>query len=305
MLLAPDLLNFFGSDGLVSVSSIHQYEHGPRFSIFFLLPASNSMVICIFSLLVLVSIMVMVGLYTRLNLVILFLCLVSFHHRNVLIFNSGDTLLRVLGFILIFSPAGDMFSLDYLRRRVKSACYPDQWNLIDSGWSKRLLQLQIAAVYCQSVFAKLSTETWWNGTAVYYTSRLEEFSRFQIPFVFDHLWTCNILTWGTLVVEFSLFTLIWIREFRYYVLFAGVLLHIGIDLSMNIPLFEYIMIASYIIFVEPQHLRPSIDLISAAFANALRTVVKASHRIILVVKTDYSNKHEANPPSNFDAPSAK
>ena len=35
--------------------------------------------------------------------------------------------------------------------------------------------------------------------------------------------------------------LVWVRELRYWVLLGGVLLHVGIDYTMNIPLFGFIM----------------------------------------------------------------
>ncbi|MNT70315.1 hypothetical protein D3C72_2086830 [compost metagenome] len=35
----------------------------------------------------------------------------------------------------------------------------------------------------------------------------------------------------------------WLKDLRYWILLAGVGLHIGIEITMNIPLFEWIMIA--------------------------------------------------------------
>jgi len=254
-----DLLTFFGPDGLVSISAVRQWHPEDRFSLLFLLPANNASVIGLFIVLMLAALCVTVGLFTRLSLIILFICLISFHHRNWAIMNSGDTILRIQGFILIFSPAASMFSLDYLRQKRKSVAI-NQWEFQTSIWTQRLLQLQIAAVYCQAFWSKIVSESWWNGTAVYYVSRLEDYRHFPVPFLFDNPFVCKLLTWGTLVIELSLWTLIWFKKLRYFVLIAGVLMHLGIDWALNIPLFSYAMIAMYVNFVPPQYLKRILSL---------------------------------------------
>jgi predicted DCC family thiol-disulfide oxidoreductase YuxK len=59
-----------------------------------------------------------------------------------------------------------------------------------------------------------------NGLAIYYSSRLIEFYRFPTPYIFEHLWTIKLMTWGTLVIEFALGALLWIKELRYWILLA-------------------------------------------------------------------------------------
>ncbi|MBS1955562.1 MAG: HTTM domain-containing protein [Cyanobacteria bacterium SZAS-4] len=247
---APELLNYFGPNGLVSVATIEQFEHGPRFSLLFLQPNSEPFVIAIYAILLLSSLTVTIGLFTRPSLIILFVCLISFHHRNVAILHSGDTLLRLFTFLLIFSSAGKMFSFDN-----RTTSLTDQWKIRSDCWPQRLLQLQLAAVYCATFMARTVGQTWWDGTAVYYASRLEAFQRFPMPYVFDHLWTCQFLTYTTLLVELALFTLVWFKKTRYIALCAGILMHLCIDWTMNIPLFEYTMIIGFINFVEASDIK--------------------------------------------------
>lgn len=252
----PNLPNFFGPRALTSAQTIQEYEHGPRFSLFFILPQNEPVMVAIFIVLMVSALCTTLGVYTRASLIVLFTCLVSFHHRNPTILHSGDTLLRIFAFLLIFAPCGAMFSLDQFWKRSDIS---QIWEIRYPVWPQRLMQLQIAAVYCQAFWSKLGGETWRDGTAVYYVSRLEEFSRFSIPYVFDHLWTCQLLTWGTLGIEFALWTLVWIKGLRYYVLLAGIALHAGIEWTMNIPLFEYIMVASYINFVSSEDLKKVLE----------------------------------------------
>jgi hypothetical protein len=59
-----------------------------------------------------------------------------------------------------------------------------------------------------------------------------------------------VTTYGTLLTEFALATLVFIRPCRKWVLLAGVLMHGYIEYSMNIPLFSYLMISGYITFYD-------------------------------------------------------
>ncbi len=263
LLWAPDLLNYFGPNGIVSVETIQQFEKGPRFSLLFIQPGSEALVITLYAVLIVSSITVMLGFLTRPSLIILFVCLISFHHRNVAILHSGDTLLRLYAFILIFSPAGKMFAIDKLKVPIT-----EQWKIRSDCWPQRLMQLQIAAVYCQTFWAKTTGQTWWNGTAVYYASRIEEFQKFPVPFLFDHLWTCEFLTYATLAIELALWTLIWFKQTRYIVLIAGIIMHLGMDWSMNIPLFEYTMIIGFINFVDASDIKNVFALIKVRIAKA-------------------------------------
>jgi tetratricopeptide (TPR) repeat protein len=264
-LLAPDLLNWFGPHGITSISAAKLWEGGPRFSLLFLLPNTNSSVIALFSLLIIAALCLTLGFRTRLSAAVLFVCLVSFDHRNPIILNSGDTLLRLFALLLAFSPAGYDFSIDrwLAQRRAKAPlAVPDA-----APWVQRLMQLQLAAVYFQAFWSKIAGDTWSDGTALYYTSRLLDFQRLPIPFVFDNLWTIKLLTWSSLGIECALWTLIWWKPFRYYVLVAGVLLHLGIDWSMNLPIFEYLMIASYLLFIDPKDINACARAVYSGFSR--------------------------------------
>jgi hypothetical protein len=105
-------------------------------------------------------------------------------------------------------------------------------------------------VYFATVLFKLKGHDWVDGTAVYYTSRLENFQRIILPVVFEEKNFIKIMTWSALFIEFSLATLIWIREMRKWVLMAGLLLHLGIELTMSIGCFEWLMMGAYVLFLD-------------------------------------------------------
>ncbi|MCA9816803.1 MAG: HTTM domain-containing protein [Cyanobacteria bacterium HKST-UBA01] len=239
---APDLFTWFGYDGIVSVETMRQYEEFNRLSLLDWLPPDNRFVLSLYVLLLLSALSLMVGFKSRLSALILFICLASFHHRNLLIFHSGDTLMRVCLFLLLFGPIDRMYAIDSRGKAPAQA----------SPWVQNLLRFQIAIVYAHSFFSKMEGSTWWDGTAIYYALHMEDFYRFPVPLLFDNIMTVKLATWSTLVIELALWTLIWIRGLRYYVLAAGVILHLGIDWSMNLPFFEDLMIASYVLFLKPE-----------------------------------------------------
>ena len=266
LLLAPDLINWFGNHPVISAQTVHDWENSEaRFSLFFLLPASNSLALAMLTALLISASCLTVGLFTRFSALVVFICLCSFDQRMACIMNSGDTILRHQALLLTFSEAGALFSIDRIRSRSKQP-QSDQ-SLLFSPWAQRLIQLQIAGVYAQTFFSKLACPEWLDGTALYYCSRLTDFSRLPSPILFDHLWIYQVLCWLTLAIELALFTLIWWRKTRYPVLLIGTVFHLCIEVTMNIPVFEYIMIASYINFLKPVDVFKIINKLKIPFSN--------------------------------------
>ena len=60
-----------------------------------------------------------------------------------------------------------------------------------------------------------------------------------------------IATWTTLAIESALGVLVWFKELRYPTLIAGVCLHLGLEYALNIQLFGWIMMTSFVIFIPP------------------------------------------------------
>jgi hypothetical protein len=80
-------------------------------------------------------------------------------------------------------------------------------------------------------------------------------ANFTIPVLMDSLIFLKLMTWGTLLVELSLGTLIWFKKFRRPVIVAGILFHLGIEYIMSIPFFELYMMALLINFISPEALK--------------------------------------------------
>lgn len=188
-----------------------------------------------------------VGLWTRVSCVALLIGVVALHHRSPLILHSGDTLVRSMLFLLALSPCGRAFSLD----RVMSRKHGGGSELRSvSLWPQRLMQIQVAVLYIATVWHKTQGTTWMDGTATHYPLNIAEFVRFPVPGWFDAQPAIGVMTWGTLIVELALGTLVFSRPMRKYVLFAGLLLHAGIEYMFNIPMFAFIIVSCYLLFYE-------------------------------------------------------
>jgi hypothetical protein len=268
LFLRPDWLNWYGTHAWFSLATMHQLEPGTRLNLFTVLPHSDWWIEALFCVFLLSALSLTAGFLTRLNSVVVFLCLASIQQRNLYITHGGDTFLRVAGFFLMFAPAGAALSVDRLirirRGKEGTAIRPV------TPWAQRMIQFELAILYFAAFCWKAQGAPWIDGTALYYVYHLEELRRFPVPAWLLHPTLLKLGSWSALVVEFSLGTLIWIKELRYYILAAGLLFHLCIEYSLNIPLFEWDVLSGYILFVDAADL--------TRFWNRVRAIVKRVDR---------------------------
>lgn len=179
-----------------------------------------------------------IGFKTRISTLVAFILLVSFNQRNINMLNSADLLMRILFMLLLFAPSGNAYSVDALLAKRKGKSLKRD----HACWVMRLIQIQIAVVYVSTVIAKAKGDTWLDGSAVYYATRITDFTRFPVPFILDWKWSIQLITWSTLVIEFALGTFIFIDELRKPLIILGIFFHLGIEYMMSIPAFEWLMI---------------------------------------------------------------
>lgn len=251
--LLPDAVEWFGvgAHSTLPLATAQTLYSGYRINLFnFLAPTDFSMWL-ILGIYLLVSITITIGYKSRLSAITLFITLVSIQNRNFMILNSGDTVLKCIAFVMLFAPIGKMFSVDAWLAKRNGTYIPNETIPITTI---RLMQLQFSLVYLATFWFKSYGDLWVDGTATYYTARLISFQRYVIPFVFDNMDAVRMMTWSALFIEFALGTLIWIKELRYPIVIAGVLLHVGIELTMSIGFFEWMMLFTFILFIEPRHM---------------------------------------------------
>jgi hypothetical protein len=156
---------------------------------------------------------------------------------------------------MMFAPSANVLSLDSLLAKKKGKPLPKDV----SPWAHRLIQIQIAVVYISTIIAKSKGETWLDGSAVYYSTRLIDLTRFPVPFLLDWKWFLTLSTWLTLLIELSLGTLIFIKEFKKPLIVLGIIFHLGIEYMMTIPTFEILMIFGLLTMFELDDYRTFVE----------------------------------------------
>ncbi len=248
--LLPDLSSFFTKSGILPKQPHFGGLVGGAWGFLGIFP-SHAAVLVVWAALLVASIALVLGLFSQLAAVVALLALLSFQRRDPFIFNSGDVLLRVLAFYLIFAPSSASLSVrSLLRDRGKPWTFP-----VRSAWPMRLLQIQFSAVYLFAVWSKVRGTTWNNGTAVSLALRITDLQRFPLPaFVTHSLLISNVFSFGTLVLELSLAVLVWNRRLRPWVLLAGISLHLGIEYSIRVGFFGLSILSMYLLWVPPARL---------------------------------------------------
>jgi HTTM domain len=247
--LAPSLYAFYSRDGILP--AYPDYQGTLAWGLLEWFPSNGAVTLFYFALL-LASICMLVGFATRVATLIVFICMVSFAHRNPWVLNSGDLLVQLLVFYLLLAPAGAALSVDrWLQPGAAFWEFPRR-----AIWPLRLVQVQVSIVYIAAVWDKLRGSTWNDGTAVSYALRIGDLQRFPVPaFVTDSLVIANLMTFGTLAVEFSIAILVWNRVLRPWVLLLGVGLHLGIDYGVRVGFFSWAILVAYVVFIPPESAR--------------------------------------------------
>lgn len=252
ILLRPDWLTWYGTHAWMSIPTMFKVEPGLRLNLFTVMPESDLWIEALFWVFLISAVLLAIGFLTRVNSVIVFLCLASIHQRNLYITNSGDTFMRVAGFFLMFAPAGAAFSMDRLMRVRQGKEGPQIRPR--APWAQRMIQFELALLYFTAFCWKSTGAVWLNGTALYYVYHLDEIRRFPTPLWLQSPLAVELGSWLTLAIEFALGILVWFKELRYPVLLIGLLFHAYLEYSINVPLFQWIVVSAYVLFINPDDL---------------------------------------------------
>lgn len=262
-----NIQDFYGPHALVSIAVTKDqfpFAHANLFNLFNPSYEFTYGLMTVYGISLIFSIL---GFFTRYSLIVALICMTSLHQRNIWVLSSSETLMRIVMIFLVCSPCGHSLSIDSLLGRF----YPQfrqkrNWAI----WSTRLIQIQISVVYIWTVWHKLKGDTWIDGTAVYYATRLENMGNFSIPYLMDNMTFLKVMTWGTLITELGIGILIWFKEFRKPVIIAGILFHLGIEYMMVIPFFEINMMLLLMIYITPEEARQFTRRLSASLTKAIQ-----------------------------------
>lgn len=234
------------------------YRNEYRFSILDFFQSTDGTFL-IYILLLFVTFFFLLGIKPRLSGILSVLLLFSFHERNLIILGGGDTVLRVLGFMLLIAPE---------LRAVSIPRFHDQWKnwkrtkqmlpaLTMPIWPYRLLLWQYIIIYLTSGYHKTGGDMWLSGTAPAAAFHHLHFSRFPkivldgmsvlSPFVayftliFEGTWALLLVPRNIPKKFFGKFSL----PLKRTLLLGGLVFHGGIWIFMDVGCFSGAMLAGY------------------------------------------------------------
>ncbi len=239
---------WFSNDGVLTTDTAIEINRHARWSLLFTLPGSPQLVQGCLTLLLLHCLCLALGLWSRIQMVCIFVWLVSFQNRNPIICDAEDTLFRCFAFAMIFLPLDCGYSLSRAWRRRRGRLMDIQ---LRDTWAVSLMQFQMTVIYLSAAWSKCWGNTWQDGTALYYVSHMTDlFGRMPaLTTLFDQLWLVRLMTWGVVVIEGLLPVFLWIPRTRRWGVALGIALHLGIELTMNLFLFEWLMILGLVSFL--------------------------------------------------------
>jgi Vitamin K-dependent gamma-carboxylase len=189
-----------------------------------------------------------VGWRTKLMSILFYMGMLSIHNRNLASSSGADVLLLTFAFNLMLCPCGAAYSVDAWLESRKRGTLAEPLII---PWGLRLIQIQIFVVYVCAAILKTGGALWLNGTALHYVLNNTEVRRLDVSFLTQYPVLINLMTYSALAMEFSLAFLIWFRAARPLVLFVGLMLHAGILVTINIPIFGELMWVGYLAFLTP------------------------------------------------------
>jgi hypothetical protein len=238
---------WFSDAGVLSHETAQRLGSGSGWSVLYWLPSSEPVVYACLSVLLAQAVLLLLGCWSRFQMACIFVWLVSFQHRNPLICDGEDTVFRMFAFLMAFLPLDCGWSLarNLYRGPAPLATAADAWAL-------RLIQLQMTLIYASAAWSKLHGASWRNGTALYLVSHMNDhFGRLpNLTAWFDSLWLVQLQTWSVVAIEVFLPLGLWLRPTRRIAVALGIAMHLCIEASMNLFLFEWIMIVGLLAFIR-------------------------------------------------------
>jgi hypothetical protein len=213
-----------------------------------------------------------VGCLTRLACLAAWgLTLMTVHRFTGLLFGL-DQITVMLSMYLCISRCGAAYSVDawIAQGDVKWGDRP-AWRTWATGlsaktiprvkecWSNRLatrlMQLHLCIIYVFGGIGKMRGETWWDGSAMWYSVAAYEYQSLDMTWMGRFPWLTSIATHITVFWELWYCALVWPRWSRPWTLGIACVVHGGIAVFLGMVTFGSMMIVANLAFVSPDTVR--------------------------------------------------
>lgn len=246
----PSLGFFYSEQGFLPFPTSQLVIDPGAWTIFTWLPKNDATLWTVYWVFVATTLTLLLGVFSRCSAIVVYICLVSFQHRNNLITDGEDAVMRTFGLMLIFMPLGKFLSVDRAVAILRGKISPAERTAAPAAL--RIIQVYMCLIYFSSCWWKLKGSEWVDGTAMYYVSRLDDlFGRLPTPkFFFESMPMTKAITWSVIGLEALTPLLVWFKETRRPILLIALLFHLACEYSMNLFLFHWLMILGWMCFLS-------------------------------------------------------
>ncbi len=190
---------------------------------------------------------------------------------NHLPLSSANQVLISILFCLVWADCSAEPSIDALVRRRRGL---QSGPTVQPIWPLRLMRFQVCLIYFNSGISKFAYPVWRDGAAVHYAVNLNIFHRFPWPLPPSLDWATTVATYVALFWEITFPVLMLNRITRRLALLLGIALHAGMWSTLELGAFSFMMIATYLSFMDPVKFSQRYSLRSRALLKSTRTVVQ-------------------------------
>lgn len=264
----PDYIFFYTNEGMLpNHGAIFRPMSGHLFSIYHAFSTRGEVLVA-FALTALAYLVYTVGFKTRIMQVVVLVLLTSLHSRNILLENGGDVVANILALWTCFLPLGRRFSVDALLASFREVQEHNARELAgrDQPFTDRrpFVSLAFAAIVLNVAFIYYFNTVhkdgvpWRTGSSVHYVLWAD---RLVNPLgVWLRQWLppflIKAMTMGTLVIESSIFLLLWsplfIRSCRRVAALMIIALHCGFQTVGHFGLFSFVMMLHSVLLMGPE-----------------------------------------------------
>jgi hypothetical protein len=189
-----------------------------------------------------------VGYRTRTAILVAWIGTIALNNWNHLPLTSAVHVLACVLFYLWWADCSGAPSVDAGRSNRSSIQHDPGTQPI---WPLLLIRVQVCFIYLNSGLWKFMYATWRDGTAVHYAVSHDIFHRFPIQVPPTLAWLTTLATYVTLAWEIGFMPMMLHRVSRRIALVLGVAMHLGMWLMLELGPFSWVMIATYIAFLNP------------------------------------------------------
>ncbi|BAY69688.1 HTTM domain-containing protein [Anabaena sp. FACHB-709] len=202
----------------------------------------------LFGIAAVMALLMLVGYRTRIATIASWVLLISLHNRNPALIFAADDVLRALMFWAMFLPLGASYSIESALN-TNTRKLPER---VVSGATFALI-CQQCFIYIFSAAFKTKSPVWVDGSAVYYSLSFDQYTTPLGHFLLNFPPLLTLFTYVTLVLEWvgPLLLFIPFRNsfFRMCAVTTFVLLHAGFGLTLNLGIFPFLSIFSWLAFL--------------------------------------------------------